>query len=133
MGTDKELEKLVDKMMEEVPLESPSSNFTHLVMQEVAKVQQTAAAYKPLISKRTIFIVLGALGVLGYYLFSLNTGSNESIEAYIQPINDAKNWISNALPTLQFSKTLSYIIGAIGAMVCFQTFMLKRYFNNRWA
>lgn len=133
MDKDKELERLVDKMMEEIPLETPSSNFTHAVMLEVAKVQQTTADYKPVLSKRSIFIAVAMLGIFGVYLFSINSGTNASGEQYLQLLTDTKSWFSERLPGLQFSKTFSYMVGAIGLMVCFQAFVLKRYFNNRWA
>ncbi|MCL6267945.1 hypothetical protein [Flagellimonas myxillae] len=132
MGTDKELEKLVDRLMEEAPLETPSSNFTFNVMQEVAK-QQAAVVSRPLISKRAIFIALTSLAIFAVYLFSIGTGTEGVDGQYLELLTNTKSWFAERLPQLQFSKTLSYMVGAVGLMVCFQALVLKRYFNNRWA
>ena len=133
MDKDKELERLVDKMMEEAPLETPSSNFTYVVMQEVTKLQQSMAEYKPVMSIESILIALGMLGVFGFYLFTTNSATTPAEGQVIQLLSDAKSWYSAKMPQLQISKTFSYMIGAIGLMVCFQAFVLKRYFNKRWA
>ncbi|WP_420399017.1 hypothetical protein [Flagellimonas sp.] len=133
MDKDKELERLVDKMMEEAPLETPSSNFTYVVMQEVTKLQQSIAEYKPVMSIKSILIALGMLGVFGFYLFTTNSATTPAEGQVIQLLSDAKSWFSAKMPQLQISKTFSYMVGAIGLMVCFQAFVLKRYFIKRWA
>ncbi|WP_422350567.1 hypothetical protein [Flagellimonas sp.] len=133
MDKDKELERLVDKMMEEAPLETPSSNFTYAVIQEVTKLQRSMAEYKPVMSIKSILIALGMLGVFGFYLFATNSATTPAEGQVIQLLSDAKNWFSAKIPQLQISKTFSYMVGAIGLMVCFQAFVLKRYFNKRCA
>ncbi|MEX0362507.1 MAG: hypothetical protein AB3N10_16130 [Allomuricauda sp.] len=133
MDKDKELERLVDKMMEEAPLETPSSNFTYAVMQEVTKLQRSMAEYKPVMSIKSILIALGMLGIFGFYLFTTNSATTPAEGQVFQLLSDAKSWFSTKMPQLQISKTFSYMVGTIGLVVCFQAFVLKRYFNKRWA
>nr|WP_299383916.1 hypothetical protein [Allomuricauda sp.] len=130
MGTDKDLEKLVDNLMGEAPLETAPSNFTHLVMQEVTKLEQQKIVYKPLISMKTLLMVLGVLAV-GVVLLTFMSEPAPTALPYHETISELGNWFSNKLSQIQFSKTMAYMVVAIGTMMIFQTVVLKRYFNNR--
>lgn len=132
MESDKELEKLVKQMMDEVPLEAPSSNFTHLVMQEI-QLQKSSVRYKPLLTKSHLILTAGIISVLLLYGFMDGSGSQLTSGAYWEFLMNTRSWFSDRIPELQFSKTLSYTVASIGIMVCFQALILKRYFNNRFA
>ena len=74
-----ELEKLADKAMKSLPLETPSFDFTSRVMAQVAMApEKTISAYKPILPK-TFWIVLITIiiGLLGYAYFT--DGSQEQI------------------------------------------------------
>ena len=65
---DNHLEKLVEHMMKESSLESPSPDFTQRVMAEILATEKSKAlVYKPVISKKAWFIILGGILILGVY------------------------------------------------------------------
>ena len=68
---DKELEKIVEKLMQETSLEKPSPDFTTKVMFQVyAANTGTTTLYKPLISKRAWLIIFGIIFFLLVFLIS---------------------------------------------------------------
>ncbi|SHH02423.1 hypothetical protein [Flagellimonas flava] len=131
MDKDKNLEKLIDQLMEEVPLDTPSVDFTSNVLKEVESVVDSKIKYKSLISKKTIAFVLAGLCLSLWYVGAWNGNMGEDGSLLVTYLTDSGKWASQFLSQFQFSKTLSYSIVAIGAMICFQSLLLKRYFTNR--
>ena len=55
---DKNIERLTDKMLEEMPKVSPSIDFTNTVMSQVETLEsKKVTAYKPLIPKNLWFVI----------------------------------------------------------------------------
>lgn len=133
MGSDKDLEKLVDKIMEEAPLDAPSSDFTDSVMLKIQKAESPSLVFKPLIPKWVITIALGLLVFFGYYLIVQNPSIGENAMPYSRYFGTVGSWLSDSLPQVQFSNKAIYVIFAIAAMIYIQTLLLKNYFNRRFA
>lgn len=128
---DKHLEKFTGKLMKEISLDSPSPEFTSLLM---AKVKATgiekATVYKPLISKHTWFIILGAIIALaGYFIFNTGTpAAGWSLKLDLSTVNeDLKN-----LSVFKFSTITLYSVMLLAVLLIVQITFLKNHFNKRF-
>ena len=67
---DKNIENLVENLMAETSVENPSIEFTAKVMSGIFAVEKNKVfMYKPVISKRIWFIILGGIVALFTFLF----------------------------------------------------------------
>ena len=129
---DKQLENIAHKMVKEMSLESPSSNFTAHVMKQIDLLSsKKAIVYKPLISKPVwIFIVLGFIVTIGYLIFG--TSLQESDPLFTINFEAVfNNRFTEALSAIKFSNTLTYAIVFFAMMVFIQIPLLKNYFEKR--
>ncbi|MGX1930871.1 hypothetical protein [Flagellimonas sp. 2504JD4-2] len=131
MSEDKDLEKLIHKLLDEAPLDSPSDNFTEMVVAKVEAVKTAKLTFKPLITKRAFLLWTVVLGGLAFYLLTSDTAFNADIGTYLSTFSETNSWISDKLGQLQLSKKMIYTIGSFGVMLYFQTVLLKRFFNRR--
>lgn len=129
----KSLESLVDSILKQDRLESPSKDFTSKVMQHIEVLQEKKAiVYKPLISKQVwaiLGVVLIVVLVYGFY------GTDSTSESWIDTINWnilVDNSILNQLGKLNFSNTLLYALVFFGLMLGIQIPILKNYFNQQF-
>jgi hypothetical protein len=131
-NTDKQIEKLVDKMLKETSLESPSFNFTNMVMAQVLVTETSqATVYKPLISKWIWYVVFtGIIGLTVYLIFNEPTTSNGLFEKLNFKRLPSFNF-SNVISRFQFSKTTVYACGLLTVMLFIQIPILKHYINKR--
>ncbi|MEO8712304.1 MAG: hypothetical protein ABI405_09290 [Parafilimonas sp.] len=131
MNTDKDLEKLVEKVMQETSLENPSTGFTSKVMFEVLSAKMNdATVYKPLISKKSWFIILGIIIVL--IVYTIISGNVQSVSWYQNLDFSIKaNDILKNLPVIKFSVITFYAIALLPVMLFIQIKLLKNYFNKR--
>ncbi|PBJ11506.1 hypothetical protein [Flavobacterium sp. ACN6] len=129
--SDKNIEQLIDKMMAEDKLQSPSIDFTSKIMAEVHVIEEKKLkAYKPLISK-PIWISIGiALALLVIYvsLFSVSE-SNIEIEQVGKLYSDR---MSTAFSGIHFSKNILYAILILPVMILVQVGILKNYFDKKY-
>lgn len=129
--SDKNIEQLIDKMMAEDKLQSPSFDFTSKIMAEVHVIEEKKLkAYKPLISK-PIWISIGiALALLVIYvsLFSVSE-SNIEIEQVGKLYSDR---MSTAFSGIHFSKNILYAILILPVMILVQVGILKNYFDKKY-
>ena len=129
---DKQIEKLVERSMKTQSLESPSSNFTSMVMDQVLAIKQSKVTiYKPLISKPMWFaIFVVALLVVSYIIFGMNTTETAWLNFLdLSVITD--NRLSNTLSGFKVSKTVMYSVVLFGIMLFIQVPILKNYFDKR--
>lgn len=129
----KYLEDLSRKVIEEAHVESPSFNFTDVVMSKVNALQESCATvYKPLISK-TGWIVI-SLGVLALVLYTLFFGTKTDTTNWVQAIDFSmfSNINMDFLPSLSISKTFTYAVLFFGLMICIQIPLLKNHFDKRF-
>lgn len=126
--SDKNIENLIDKMMAENTLESPSIDFTSKIMSQVLAVEKRKIkAYKPLISKSTwIFIGLNLIALTIYSIFTNNDVSNfEIVKLYTDKA-------STLFSGIYFSKNILYAILVVPFMFLIQIGLLKNYFDKKY-
>jgi len=126
--SDKNIEKLIDKMMAESTLESPSIDFTSKIISQVlAAEERKIKAYKPLISKTTwIFIGITLAALTTYTIYSNNDISNFEI---------AKTYSDKAsalFSGIHISKNILYALLVVPFMVLIQIGLLKNYFDKKY-
>ncbi|MGL3001747.1 hypothetical protein [Flavobacterium sp. RSSB_23] len=125
----KDLEKLVDKMMSDLTLESPSIDFTSKVMAQVAATKVSEVTlYKPLIPKSIFIAVFGFTCLLTIYLSIYGETTPES---WLNFINYEKLFNTRLLKGFTISTISMYAIVASTVMFCVQIGFLKNYFNKR--
>ena len=128
----KHLDKLVENVMKQTALESPSFHFTSQVMQQITvESKSTATQYKPLITK-TGWMVL-TLSVFALMIFVVISGdfqNSEWFDAIDFSVMTNYN-LSNLFSGIKLSTTTLYALILFGAMICIQIPLLKSYFNKR--
>lgn len=136
--TDKYLDQLAKKVMKDASLETPSFDFTNIVMSQVSALShKKVIAYKPLISKTGwIFILVGILILVFFVLFGNQTSSSGWLNTmgFSMFSNNAMTqvFLNFKIPSFTISKTLTYAIVFFGIMVCIQIPFLKHHFNQRF-
>ncbi|RKR10093.1 hypothetical protein C8C83_1762 [Flavobacterium sp. 90] len=126
--SDKNIENLIDKMMSENTLESPSIDFTSKIMSQVLVAEKSKIkAYKPLISKTTwIFIGISLIALTTYSIYSNNGISNFGIDkAY-------SDKASALFSGIHFSKNIMYALLIVPFMILIQIGVLKNYFDKKY-
>ena len=130
---DKLVESLVNKVMQDTVLESPSLHFTNQVMTQIEALQSSAITkYKPLISKPIWSMIGFAILATCIYLF-LNTPSIEI--NWFNSINFdviTNNSITQTLSGFKMSKTLMYTVVLMSIMICVQVPLLKNHFDKQF-
>lgn len=126
--SDKDIENLIDKMMSETTLDSPSIDFTSKVMAQVLVVEKSKAmVYKPLISKFTWFVIgLALIALVVYPSFFAGTDSNIEIgKTYADKVTALFSGV-------HFSENVLYALLVIPFMMLIQLGLLKNYFDKKY-
>ena len=125
---DKEIENLIEKMMAENTLESPSFDFTSKIMSQVLVAEKSKIkAYKPLISKSTwIFIGIGLVALTAYSIYSNSDVSNFEIAKLYS------DKASTLFSGIHLSKNILYALLIVPFMVLVQIGVLKNYFDKKY-
>ncbi|UUF15691.1 MULTISPECIES: hypothetical protein [Flavobacterium] len=129
--SDKNIEQLIEKMMAEEKLQSPSIDFTSKIMAKVELLEEKKIkVYKPLISKSVwIFIGLAVAALLIYIsLFSVSE-NNWKIDEIGKLYSDK---ISTAFSGIHFSKNILYAFLIVPFMILVQVGLLKNYFDKKY-
>ena len=128
----KNIEKLADKMMHALDLESPSLDFTNTIMAQVEALEsKKVTTYKPLIPSYLWFVGGFLLLAISGYLF-LSTATEES--TWFSALEFSKltnNAITQSLSGFSLPKTVIYTILSLGLMICIQVPVLKHDFDKR--
>jgi len=132
-NTDKQIENLVEKMMKGISLETPSFNFTDMVMAQVLETKTSqATVYKPLISKWIWYIVFA--GIFGLMIYLNFTDLNETSGSLFESLNlkalPSFN-ISKAMESFHFSKITMYACVFLTLMLFIQIPVLKHYMDKQ--
>ncbi len=130
VSEDKNIEKLIDNLMKDATLESPSFDFTSKVMSQVLATKTSeATTYKPLISKQVFIALFSSLTVLVIYiLFNGNTSSgNDFLRLNYNLLHDL-----NLVDTFRFSKITTYSVVLTTIMLFIQIPLLKNYFDRKF-
>jgi hypothetical protein len=129
---DKNIERLVEKMMLDSALEAPSLDFTSKVMSEVISMEKKKSIfYKPVISKRGWFMIFAAIGVFITWLILTGYLSNQpQTNINFNFINGHS--ILKVFSGFQFSNLTLYILLFGIIMIFIQIIFLKSYLNKRF-
>ena len=128
---DKDIEKLVDKMMSESVIESPSFDFTSKVMSQVLSFEKKKSlVYKPVISKKAWFVILAGVIALFAFLF-LNIQTTNSSVNFDLSIFSFDKWF-NSFADLRISSMTGNVLLLATLMLFVQIFLLKNHFNKRF-
>ncbi|MBB4800728.1 hypothetical protein HNP37_000767 [Flavobacterium nitrogenifigens] len=125
---DKNLENLIEKMMAENTLQSPSADFTSNLMSQILVAEKAKIKpYKPLISITTwVFIGVALAILIVYNVFFAGTQNNLEIgKSYTDKI-------SAVISGIHISKTLLYAILIVPFMALVQIGVLKNYFDKKF-
>ncbi len=126
--SDKNIENLIDKIMAEDTLETPSFDFTSKIMAQVLVAEKAKIKpYKPLISISTwIFIGVALALLIAYNVFFTGTQNNLEIgKSYTDKI-------SAIVSGIHISKTLLYALLIVPFMILIQVGVLKNYFDKKY-
>jgi len=131
-NSDKHIEKLIDKIMADISLDTPSSNFTSNVMTQVETlVNQSAIKYQPLISKRSwILVLISVMALITYFVFGASLESSGWFSG-IDFTLESSNKLTNIMSSLKLSKTSYYAVIMLSVMLIIQIPVLKYYFDKR--
>ncbi|TPD72257.1 hypothetical protein [Flavobacterium microcysteis] len=127
----KELENLIDKAMKNMPLETPSFDFTSRVMAQTAIApQKVISAYKPILPK-SFWLVLSIIiiGLICYAYFSGTPQEEISYGVDIKQIYNSK--LNNITSDLNFSKTTMYAAVALLLAMLAQIPIIRNYFQGK--
>ncbi len=128
---DKNLGTFVDKVMNEVSLESPSFDFTANVMMQVEKAKQNAVTtYHPLISKRFWALIL--VGFIAFMIYIFIVIKPESL-GWFNNIDLNTDRISKLFSGMKTTRIAAYGVGLLALMLLVQIPVLKNYFDKRLA
>jgi hypothetical protein len=128
---DKNIQNLVDRIMAETALESPSVDFTGKVMSEVLSAEKIkTSVYNPVISKKGWFFIFATIITLfAFLLFNMKSDAtglnfNFSIPSFEK--------ILNLFPGFQVSPMTANVLLAATIMLFVQIFLLKNYLDKRF-
>jgi len=129
---DKNIENLVENMMKETSLESPSFDFISKVMSEVlAPEKKKSILYKPVISKGVWFILFAGIGTLiTWIILNDYPEKGSSINFDFSVFNFEK--IFKGFTEFQFSSITTNIIMVAVIMIFIQIILLKTHLNKRF-
>ena len=132
MKTDNDIqvEKLINNLMADVKLESPSEDFNSRLMSKIAEtVLSKNTIYKPLISKKSWAMIFCVVVLVIYIFLQFDFHKLTEIKKYnFDFLNNflLKNW-------LVFKPTLvtKYVILSLSFMLIVQVIFLKKHFSHR--
>ena len=132
MKTDNDIqvEKLINNLMADVKLESPSEDFNSRLMSKITEtVLSKNTIYKPLISKKSWVIIFCVVVLVIYFFLHFDFHNLTEIKKYnFDFLNNflLKDW-------LVFKPTLvtKYVILSLSFMLIVQVIFLKKYFSHR--
>ncbi|MBL0736115.1 hypothetical protein JI750_04415 [Flavobacterium sp. GN10] len=129
--SDKNIEQLIEKIMAENNLQSPSIDFTSKIMANVQILEEKKLiTYKPLISK-PIWILIGlAVAALVIYVSFFSVSETDfKIDEVGKLYSDR---MSTAFTGIHFSKNILYAILIVPIMILVQIGILKNYFDKKY-
>lgn len=126
--SDKNIENLIDKMMSETTLDSPSIDFTSKIMAQIQVIEKSKVkVYKPLISKSTWFAI--GLGLIALTVYALVFGETDNSLEIGKAYTDK---ISTLFSGIHLSKNVLYAVLVVPFMVLIQVGVLKNYFDKKY-
>ena len=127
----KYIEKLVENLMMESSLESPSIDFTNKVMAEVLAAQKSKTlVYKPIISKKAWVLIFGGIFALFTFLILNRNASSSAFSFNVSFFSFDKFF--KPISGMQISPLTSNVVLLAVVMLFIQIFLLKNYFTRKF-
>ena len=124
--TEKQIEKLSEKIMQETSLESPSANFTANIM---SQLQEKTITYKPLISKKVWVLVAACIALAVIFNFNSELSRPEWLD--IVSIRERLSYsLDSLVPNLEMPKTYIYSMVFLAIFILIQIPYFK-YINKK--
>ena len=124
---DKNIEAIVESMMQSVKTESPSLDFTKNIMTAITAEKSKAFVYKPLIPVRVwLFIFTTILGIAAYLI--LNPAAEKTGFTFSA---DIAGKINRWIPSFHVADASGIVIILAAVMLCIQIFLLNNYFSKK--
>lgn len=126
-----QIDAFLKKQLQEIPLESPSKNFTSNIMDVLQEKESSIATlYKPLISKKVWIFVAAAIVAVFFIPFQKTEDSllnKVSLDfSFLEKIN-----LSGIFDGISISSTSAYVAFFFTIMIFIQVVFLKNHFNKR--
>lgn len=131
---EKKLDGLVRKSVREVGLETPSNNFTEMLLSKIEVIpgKSVATTYQPLITRLGWGVIaLIATGVSALIL----SGKVDTRLEWMESVNFAdsiQTAIFDIVPEVTLSYTVIYSLLIFSACVVIQVLLLKHHLNKRY-
>lgn len=126
--SDKNLENLIDKMMSENTLQSPSADFTSNLMSQILVAEKAKIKpYRPLIST-SMWIFIGAVAILLVAYNFLFAGAENNLEIG----KTYTDKITAIFSGIHISKNILYAFLIVPIMMLIQIGVLKNYFDKKY-
>ncbi|WP_115461602.1 hypothetical protein [Winogradskyella aurantiaca] len=124
------LDAMLERLMRDEALESPSVNFTDKVMDKVYAIEtSTVTAYKPLISKRVwLLIVLSFTFLVAFVMLNNGSADGQWLSSFELPRPEF-TLFDNI--NFQLSGTFKYAVLFLAIMIGVQMTVIKSYFGRR--
>ena len=121
------MDRSTRKLLQEAGLEKPSIGFKNRVMDVIVAQTEMQSVYRPLISKKSWFMVavVSIICVAVFYYIPMESGTALESLGISQKMD-----IDYSLPNLEISKTTMYAIGFM-ALFLIQIPFLKRYLEKQ--
>ena len=127
--TEKHIEKLTDKIMNESSLETPSLNFTANIMSQLEK-KTISIVYKPLISKKIWALVAACIAIAVIFTFNSEISRPEWLD--VISIKERFSYsLDSLVPSLEVPKTYLYSIVFLAIFILIQIPYFKYMYNKR--
>ena len=125
------LDAMLERLMRDEALESPSVNFTDKVMDKVYGIESsTVTVYKPLISKRVWLLIALSFVVLVAFVM-LNNGSTDSQWLASLEVPRPEVTLFDNI-NFQLSGTFKYAVLFLAVMIGVQMTVIKSYYGRRF-
>ncbi len=134
MGENKHIEEIdafAKKYIKEIPVESPSTNFTANLMGTISQLQtERKIEYKPLISKKGWFVVIAAVIAIIVMPFKNSEEGLFTLPelnlSFIEKLN-----FSGVFESVSISTPILYLVILFSVLIFIQIFYLKGYFEKQ--
>ena len=131
---EKELDALIDRVMGETPMDSPSKNFTKNLMSKIeAQTAKEVLQYKPLLPKKVLTAIVAVF--IAAFILGLTYYAPKGGQSWF-PTVDFDPYFEKAFGWMKFytsSKAALYAIVLFGVMFLVQFPWLKRYIDRHGA
>ncbi len=126
---DKNIEKLIDKVMKGYTLQTPSFDFTAKVMGQVNVQKMKAIHYQPLISKTGWMTIFGSIFAICIYVFLDTTQQVNQYTVDLSFFYDNK--LSEVLAKIHFSEVTMYAVIVLTFLILIQIPLLNNHFGRK--